>query len=401
MQNNILDNNISNNNLFDIDNVNNVYDKNSYKYDEYAIGSSYSSFVTPGVDMVVTNRGDYIVRQTKEYYIFESNRTKICMFTAILMKSDEPNGYITRVGLFDNHNDKTEDTGGNGIFFKLEDGKLCVCVRYGTIDQTDICICRDCFSHDKLDGYGPSKIRLTDFNQMLTFRIEFEGDNYSTIRWYIYVNGMPILINVYSMYQHRDILIKSNYLPIRYEITKTGDEPTIGILSQFNSSLQIVGCYNPQYLIKHETVLAEREAKFSVTSFPEAKFSIRLQKKYNRAVIRNLVANVYTNADVVAPIIISIVRNPIFTSHQPEWIPKNNSLIEYDITACHIDYTNSEIIHVEYMNDQHFNNPNTKYSHNIILTSNIQGISDIFTITFKKIRNVQTCYATFNWLEYY
>jgi hypothetical protein len=250
---------------------------------------------------------------------------------------------------------------------------------------------------------------------MLTFRIEFEGDNYGIIRWYIYVNGVPILINVYLMYQHRDILIKSNYLPIRYEITKTGNELTIGALSQFNSSIQIEGCYNPRYLIKHETILTEREAKFNVNSFSEAKFSIRLQKKYNRAVIRNLIANVYTNADVVAPIIITIVRNPVFINEQPVWIQKQNSMVEYDITACRIDFTNtslsntsntnpslpnSEILHVEYMNDKHFTNK-ADYCHGIILTSNIAGVSDIFTVCFKKIRNVQSCYASFSWMEYY
>jgi aspartyl/asparaginyl-tRNA synthetase len=83
------------------------------------------------------------------------------------------------------------------------------------------------------------------------------------------------------------------------------------------------------------------------------------------------------------------------------WIPKPESLAEYNIDACHIDDANSEVIHLEYMNDQHFYNIHPPFEQNIILTSNIPGVSDIFTVTFTKLRNQQKCCASFSWLEYY
>lgn len=398
---NITDNNTSNTNLYDIDNINNLYDKNDYKYDEVTTGSAYSVFNTPAVDMVVTNQGDSIARQSREYYIYESNKTKVFIFTAILNNLEDSDGFTTRIGIFDNHYDKTEDTGGNGVFFKLEDGKLCTCIRYGVIDQTDLCICRTCWSHDILDGKGPSKLRLNSFNQVLTFRIEFEGDNYERVGFYIYMNGYPILVNEFLKYQHRDIIIKCNNLPVRYEITKTKDNPNVGILSQFNSSIQIEGFYNPLYLIKHENILTKPINKFSVETAEHARFSIRLQKKYNRAVIRNLVITMYSDTDFVAPIIITIVRNPIFIGETPVWVTKPNSYIEYDISACFVDTSDSEIIDIMYMNDQHFYNIHGDYQKNIILTSNIKGISDIFTVTVRKLRNATKCFASFSWNEYY
>lgn len=390
---NITNNDTSNTNLSDIDNINNIYDKNDYKYDEVTIGGAYSTFNVPSVDMVVTNQGDYIARQTREYYVYESNRTKVFIFTTILNNLEDSDGFTTRVGVFDNHYDKTEDTGGNGVFFKLEDGRLCTCIRYGIIDQTDYCICRD--------GYGPSKFNLESFNQVLTFRIEFEGDNYERVGFYIYINGYPILVNEFLKFQHRDFIIKCNNLPVRYEITKTKDNPNIGILSQFNSSLQIEGYCMPRYLIKHENILTKPDNKFSVESVEHARFSIRLQKKYNRAVIRNLVVNCYTDSDFASPIIITVLRNAKFVGDVPVWVPKPNSFVEYDISACRINTTNAEIIEIAYMNDQHFYTPQINYQKNIILTSNIPGISDIFTVTFRKLRTMQKCYASFSWEEYY
>ena len=90
-----------------IDNINNIYDKNDYKYDEVLTGAAYSIFNSPAVDMAVTNQNDYIARQTREYYIYESNRTKVFIFTAILNNLEDPDGFTTRIGVFDNHFDKT------------------------------------------------------------------------------------------------------------------------------------------------------------------------------------------------------------------------------------------------------------------------------------------------------
>ena len=104
---NITNNDTSNTNLSDIDNINNIYDKNDYKYDEVTIGGAYSTFNVPSVDMVVTNQGDYIARQTREYYVYESNRTKVFIFTTILNNLEDSDGFTTRVGVFDNHYDKT------------------------------------------------------------------------------------------------------------------------------------------------------------------------------------------------------------------------------------------------------------------------------------------------------
>jgi hypothetical protein len=103
----------------------------------------------------------------------------------------------------------------------------------------------------------------------------------------------------------------------------------------------------------------------------------------------------------VAPIIITIVKNARFVGDVPVWIPKQHSYIEYDISGCRIDTSNAEIISVQFMNDQKFYDHSSTYQKNIILTSNIPGISDIFTVTVRKLRNAQKAFAYFNWEEYY
>ena len=110
-------------------------------------------------------------------------------------------------------------SGSNGCFFELTNNILYVCIRYSKSNPSslinfDIKIPQCESNNDRLDGCGPSKIKLTRYNQLFLFKIEFDMVNFGSIRYYIYINNIPIFLHEFLLHQNRDIPFKSNLLPL-------------------------------------------------------------------------------------------------------------------------------------------------------------------------------------------
>lgn len=374
----------------DIINLNILYDKNENKINELIIGNSYSSFNNNSlIDMTVVNQNDKVVRQSKEYFILNTNKLKTCLFSGILNNLIDSTGFTSRIGCFDNI---------NGLFFELTDNILYVVLRYAT---TDIRIPQSNFLYDKLDGYGISKYRLTRYNQLLLFKIEFQLNNIGKIKYFIYINNKPLLVHEFDNHQNTDYYLKINYLPIRYEIIKNINNIIEAKMSQSTSSIQIEGKYKLHNVIRYETILNNNLIKiYSKTPIPL--FSIRLKNEYIKSVIKNFIAHIHTNTDD-SILMIGIIKNPIFNDIQPVWIPKTNSMIEYDITANSIDLNNLEYITIDYISKDYIpNQKNKKYNNkNNILTSSINNVSDILTVVISSLRVHSIIFPTFEWTEFY
>jgi hypothetical protein len=193
------------------------------------------------------------------------------------------NGFTSRIGCFDNHFDKTVDLGGNGVFFELTDNILYVVLRYGSINQTDIRIPQSQFGHDKLDGKGPSKFKLDRFNHTMIFQIDFQWLGSGIIRYFIHINGVPVLLHVMENRFKQIPYMKSGDLPIRYEITKTGNNANIGEMRQICSAIQIESGYNLLGFQKFEPILAQTAINVNNTALLPI-FSIRLKSNCNRSI---------------------------------------------------------------------------------------------------------------------
>ena len=271
--------------------IKHIYDKNPNQINEKIIGTGVSNYRSESyIEMKVFNQNDSVIRQTKEYYIYQSGKSKSCIFTGVLNMLLNTSGFVSRIGCFDSHLDKTVDFGGNGVFFELSENILYVVLRYGTINQTDIKIPQSQFSHDKLDGRGTSKFKLDRFNHTMIFQIDFQWLGGGIVRYFIHINGIPILLHVMEN-RFKDVpYMKSGDLPIRYEITKTGNNANVGEMRQICSAIQIESGYNLLGFQKFEPILAQTAINVHDTTLLPI-FSIRLKSNCNRSFIKHWTAD--------------------------------------------------------------------------------------------------------------
>lgn len=383
--------------------IKHIYDKNPNQINEKIIGTGVSNYRSESyIEMKVFNQNDSVIRQTKEYYIYQSGKSKSCLFTGVLNMLLNTNGFVSRIGCFDNHLDKTVDSGGNGVFFELSDNILYVVLRYGTINQTDIKIPQSQFSHDKLDGRGPSKFKLDRFNHTMIFQIDFQWLGSGIIRYFIHINGIPILLHVMEN-RYKDIpYMKSGDLPIRYEITKTGNNANTGEMRQICSAIQIESGYNLLGFQKFEPILAQTNLSITSTVLVPI-FSIRLKSNCNRSFIKNFRFNIINNAASGTPIYVAILLNPTFGSALT-WVDKSNSIIQYSTTVTTVNNLST----VEYIYQDYIQGNTNRASYNDALTeiytpltSSISGVSDILSICVARLAGNATINAGFNWIEYH
>lgn len=383
--------------------IKHIYDKNPNQIEEKIIGSGTSLFNSNSyIEMKVYNQNDSVIRQTKEYYIYQSGKSKSCLFTGVLNMLTNTNGFTSRIGCFDSHLDKTVDSGGNGVFFELTDNILYVVLRYGSNNQTDIRIPQSQFGHDKLDGKGPSKFKLDRFNHTMLFQIDFQWLGTGIIRYFIHINGIPILLHIMDNRFKQMPYMKYGDLPIRYEITKISNNLNIGEMRQLCSAIQIESGYNLLGFQKFENILAQTNVSITNTTLTPI-FSIRLKSNCNRSFIKNFRFNIINNAPSGSPIYIAILLNPTFGSPLT-WVNKNNSIIQFSTTIT----TVNNLANVEYVYQDYIQGNTNRASYNDALTeihtpltSSITGVSDILSVCIAKLAGNATINAGFNWIEYH
>ena len=388
---------------YTIADIKHIYDKNPNQIEEKIIASGTSTFnLNSYIEMKVFNQNDSVIRQTKEYYIYQSGKSKSCLFTGVLNMLTNTTGFTSRIGCFDNHYDKTVDSGGNGVFFELSDNIFYVVLRYGSTNQTDLKIPQSQFSYDKLDGKGPSKFKLDRFNHTMVYQIDFQWLGSGIIRYFIHINGIPILLHIMENRYNTIPYMKSGDLPIRYEITKTGNNTNIGEMRQICSAIQIESGYNLLGFQKFENILAQTSVSVNnSTLFPI--FSIRLKSNSNRSFIKNFRFNILNTGASGNPVFVAILLNPTFSSALT-WVDKTNSIIQYSITTSNItNLANIEYVYQDYIQG---NTNRTSYNDALTeihtpLTSSISGISSIFAVCAASINENITINASFSWLEYH
>jgi hypothetical protein len=383
--------------------IKHIYDKNPNQIEELIIGGGTSVFNSNSyIEMKVYNLNDKVIRQSKEYYIYQSGKSKSCLFTGVLNMLVDTTGFTSRIGCFDDHNNKTIDRGGNGVFFELTDNILYVVLRYGSDNQTDIRISQTQFSHDKLDGNGPSKLKLNRFNHTMIYQIDFQWLGSGIIRYFIHFNGKPILLHIMPNTYNSVPYMKSGDLPIRYEIQKNTNSLTVGEMRHICSSIQIESGYNLLGFPKVESIIAQTTINVTSTTLRPI-FTIKLKDNCVRSFIKSFRFNIINLGNAGKPVYVAILLNPTF-SNGLTWIQKTNSIIQYSITNLPI----TNLTTVEHIYDDYIQGQTNRTSYNDALTelytplnSSIAGISDIFSVCVASVTENISINASFNWLEYH
>lgn len=383
--------------------IKHIYDKNPNQIEEKIVSGGASVYnINSYVSMKVYNPNDSVIRQTKEYYIYQSGKSKTCLFTGVLNMLTDTSGFTSRIGCFDNHFDKNVDSGGNGLFFELTNNIFYVVLRYGSTNQTDIKIPQSQFSHDRLDGLGPSKLKINRFDQTMIFQIDFQWLGSGIIRYFIHINGIPILLHIFENRYIQQPYIKSGDLPIRYEITKIGINDNIGEMRHICSAIQIESGYNLLGFQKYESILSQTPITVSSPTLTPL-FSIKLKNNCIRSFIKNFRFNILNTGSSGNPIFVALLLNPTF-SGSLTWTDKPNSIIQYSIS----NNTITNLSNVEYVYQDYIQGNTNRTSYNdalseiyMPLTSSIAGVSDILSICVAKIGGNVNIYSGFNWIEFH
>jgi hypothetical protein len=383
--------------------IKHIYDKNPNQIEELIIGSGTSVFNSNSyIEMKVYNQNDKVIRQSKEYYIYQSGKAKSCIFTGVLNILVDTTGFTSRIGCFDDHSNKLIDSGGNGVFFELTDNIFYVCLRYGSNNQTDIKIPQSQFSHDKLDGNGPSKLKLNRFNHTLIYQIDFQWLGSGIIRYFIHFNGKPILLHIMPNTYNSVPYMKSGDLPIRYEIQKNNNSLIVGEMRHICSAIQIESGYNLLGFPKVEAIIAQTTINITSTTLRPI-FTLKLKDSCVRSFIKSFRFNIVNLGNAGKPAYATVLLNPTFTNGLT-WIQKPNSIIQYSITNSAI----TNLTTVEHIYDDYIQGQTNRASYNdalteihMPLTSSISGISSIFSVCIASVTENVPINASFSWIEYH
>lgn len=426
--------------LNELSNFNTVYGKesmlvyNGYKIDKMPLimgelidGDATSTYNSNRyISMRVFNLGDRVVRQTFDYYSSNSYKIKRCMFKVVLNTLSNTIGYRSRVGIFDDHNDKATfpepgtgatNMGGSGIFFQLENNIISLGLRYGVNNNgTDTIIPQTEWNVNKL--LKESHYNFRRWDKIQTFEIAYNTIGF--IEWSVYIDGARILLHRYSRVNSDLNIIHRYDLPIRYEIEKISNVSGSAEMRQFEetisietdpSSTVIENNYNnsggssgglccSNGFCKQLSDFSNKIYTINTSTEYIPLFSVKLKNEYNRNPISNYELDGLSINDNTC-FQVAFIKNPTFTDKQPQWIDTPYT-IQYDNNANKINQSNLTIIQEFYvLPKQHF--PYSKLNGRpIAISSDIAGIPDVFTIVARKVDargGKAESYFNFRWLE--
>lgn len=339
---------------------------------------------------VTTTVGSRAVRQTKRYFRYQPGKSMLVLLSGVLCTSSN-SGVRSRVGLFDDDNDKTVDSGGNGIFFEYSGNELKIVKRsFTTGTQVDTVVTRASWSEgDPLDGTGASQINI-DTTKIELFWMDLEWLGAGTVRCGIFYEGRPIHLHSF----HAANLLPSVYmtraiLPIRYEIQQiTGS--AAASMKQICATVISEGGHDISGRVFSRPMTATRTV--TAASFLPL-FSIRLRSAYNRAkLIPTLVDLLTTSAQ---NLIYQVVVGGTLTGGT--WLTHDatNSAVEYNISATAI--SGGRIVNSGYVGSV---NRQSQVSVNTFDVPNVSiaGICESVTLAVIATGNANT-YGAMEWRE--
>jgi hypothetical protein len=195
-----------------------ILDRNPLLIDELS-GGSAGAKITHSNDsyfqMDVSNNGDFVIRQSHDYVIYQPGKSKLVLLTGVLSK--EPN-VTSRIGTFD---------ASMGIFVESSGGIVSVVKRVGGVDFP---VPRGSWT-DPLNGTGASAVDIS-FDKAQIFMFDMEWLGVGQVRCAMVQGGA---IYYYYSFTHANTLIAPYIpmakLPVRYEIRSTGGKGSMRMIA--------------------------------------------------------------------------------------------------------------------------------------------------------------------------
>ena len=423
-------------------------DKNPLRWDEKVSGTGGNIAHTPGyLSLRATPLGGRVVNQRRLYTPYQPGKSLLILATGTLLVDTTNIGdTISRIGYFDDENDKTAETGtvyGCGYFFEYDydattsTGTLSVVERtcYDNlgviIPQSDNKIPQSNWNIDPMDGSGPSGITIDPTKRQI-FLIEMEWLGVGTVQLGIVVDRQVFYVH---RFDHANLVDAYPYiprasLPIRYEIEQSTSGITDAQMIQVCSTVISEGGYLPTGL---NFALANTQ-QVTVSDGPGVDtVLIALRLRSDRARVTVRITNFSFTEDSGGTLLYKLWRivplnqidletDPdgngaaIINSTTPPGIPLNSwtqynpgtSAVEYgDVTSGTKYYINLsktdalfEVLSTGYLTTaQRAITPNFTEIFSAVLTSDIAGNSDYIVLTLSDLSGNPSCYASIEWQE--
>lgn len=357
-----------------------------YIWDTKISGSATSTYSTSETMLIntVSNNGDSVKRQTKEYFQLQNGKSHFG-FIGVVMGSPEAN--VTKsCGLYND---------SNGFIFKQKsDGTYSLSVRTsitGSITESEIS--QSNWNIDTLDGNGPSGLDV-DFSKLQVLYLDLSYSGNGNLRFGVMVDNKIVLAHSFTsfnLYETGSFTTPS--LPITYEITSTGGEST---LKQQSCCILVEGDYNKRGIPRSVNTGPE---PVEVDGETKPMISLRLKSQYRKSII---IPDHYSilHTSSKSTIFYEIYMFGSLTG--ASWNDSQsgtNSIAEYDVSATSL--TGGVLIDSGYIPPNTTNTVNRKIENILKLSGDIDGNTDIITIIITNLDKKAPCYVALNYYEVY
>lgn len=325
--------------------------------------------------------GGRIVNQTKKYFEYQASKIQQYIFTGVLEVSGGVTGSISRIGSFDDANDKlpvsTNDQGGDGHFFELDGTDLYVVQRKSTNVnpfQTDTRIIQSNWNIDPLDGTGPSGFTL-DVSKANIYTICRKWLGVGSVCLGVVVSSVIYYCHEFKNNNTFDTTyMKRANLPIRYELDNTsGSGPSE--LKQICCTYGSIGGFNPQ-----KEIFSANTGNISQSISNEHYISIRLKEDFNRQNINltefNINAPTLGTTDAA---LVKIILNPTLNI-TGSWTSADSESVAEILTGTDATYVSGGTIIYQGFITRYRDIDLTILDNKITFQSNIAGNQDVISI---------------------
>lgn len=367
-------------------------------------GNMFVDMLNSCKNLVVNNIGDRAICQSRQYFTYIPGYSKFVYISGVFQTTLTP-GVRSRIGVFDNHYDKTVDNKGNGHYFEYYNSSLYVVERSSTsgTDQTDTRVAQADWNTDRMDGTGKSKLTV-DPSKGLLMLIEYAWLGVGITRMGFLIGGRVYWAHIWDHSHLQCPYILYAKLPIRYEIQNISATNTTVAMRAICQSVQLES--SNIHSVSHGTSVTycedtERIAS-KVTWLPI--FSLRTSIAGTRRSIAITKLTIITDNRAVKW---RLILNPVLIG--PNWRPvllHPDSAAEYDITSAiaRQDTNNvqtgfpfeSGVIAPNFSETYEFISP-----YEVTLNANITGVSDIITLQARGVNNTATFSYSIDWIELY
>lgn len=360
-----------------------ISDNQSLIFDTSGSGNAVYLPTQSMMRLDVSSDGQYEIRQSHFFAHYQPGK---CLTNVIsFIFGDKTSDTVKRVGFFD---------ASDGIFLEQSGGILYFVVRTSTsgVPVERARVPQSSWNIDTLNGTGPSGFTL-DTNYANILHIDMQWLGVGRTRCGFYIQGRLVYAHQFTFPDLLAPYIKTPYLPIRYEITATPSISTTRSMYQICNTVISEGGFEPLGIINAYAM----SDKITVPSNSEVPIlSIRLKPSYAKCQIIPLEYGVVTGSGTFLIRVRSRTQliGATFTTASTE-----ASLIDVSSSTSLSD--GGIIVATDYVTNASSRSTIQQLSRTSLpVQSNINGVTDILTITCQKISGSgNEVYAYLQWRE--